>query len=138
MASEESEKLRIVVVDDEKMLLNVFSSMMHQCHYHADFFSNPLKAFDAILEKPGRYQLMILDIHMPQMDGITFAKKIRTFLPDIPILFMTAEVSDEIRQEALVLGRVEFLEKPFPLEATLKEVIPKLLGISTSSSGSKQ
>jgi CheY-like chemotaxis protein len=129
MAAEDLSKLRIAVVDDEKMLLSVFSSLMRQFHYHADFFSNPIKALDSILADPGRYNLVISDIKMPEMDGIEFAKKIRFVLPKMPILFMTGHVSDELREEALGLGNVEFLEKPFPLESTLKEVIPRFLGL---------
>jgi CheY-like chemotaxis protein len=128
MSTAEGKTIRIAVIDDEKMLLNVFSSLMRQFHYHADFFSNPLKAIDAILGEPGRYSLVITDIRMPEMDGIAFAKKIRFVLPSMPIMFMTGEVTDEVRAQALALGNVEFLEKPFPLEATLRDVIPKFLG----------
>ena len=128
MSPEAGIKARIAVVDDEKMLLHVFSSLMRQYHYHADFFSNPVKALDAIIGSPGRYNLVISDIRMPQMDGIAFAKRIRMVLPGIPIMFMTGDVTEEVRTQALVLGNVEFLEKPFPLEATLKEAIPKFLG----------
>jgi CheY-like chemotaxis protein len=131
MPPEDLSKLRIVVVDDEKMLLSVFSSLMRQFHYHADFFSNPVKALDAILADPGRYSLVISDIKMPEMDGIAFAKKIRFILPKMPILFMTGHVSDELKTEALSLGGVEFLEKPFPLESTLKVVIPRFLGLQS-------
>jgi CheY-like chemotaxis protein len=119
--------VRIAVIDDEKMLLSVFSSLMRQFGFQADFFSNPVRALDAILSEPGRYQLIISDIRMPEMDGITFAKKVRFVLPKMPIIFMTGEVTDEMRQDALAVGNVEFLEKPFPLEATLRDTIPRLL-----------
>jgi CheY-like chemotaxis protein len=122
-------KIRIAVVDDEKMLLHVFSSLMRQFHYHADFFSSPVKAIEAIIGTPGRYQLVISDVRMPEMDGFTFATKIRETLPEMPIMFMTGDVTDELQAQAKQLGRVELLEKPFPLEATLKEAIPKFLGI---------
>ena len=121
-------KIRIAVVDDERLLLQVFSSLMRQFNYQADFFSNPMKALDTITGNPGRYQLVISDIRMPELDGIAFAKKIRDVLPDLPIIFMTGDVSDQVRSEALSLNRVTFLEKPFPLEETLKDVIPKFLG----------
>jgi DNA-binding NtrC family response regulator len=129
MSAEDLSKLRIAVVDDEKMLLSVFSSLMRQFHYHADFFSNPVNALAASLADPARYHLVISDIKMPEMDGIEFAKKIRFVLPKMPILFMTGHVSDELREEAMGMGNVEFLEKPFPLESTLKEVIPRFLGL---------
>jgi len=120
--------IKIAVIDDERMLLSVLSSLMRQSHYDAEFFSNPLKAYEVIERHPDLYQLLILDIRMPKMDGITFAKMIREKCPDLPILFMTADPSDEVRERAESLGRVAFLEKPFPLEQTLKEVIPKFLG----------
>ena len=128
MADSEEPKVRIAVVDDEKLLLQVFSSLMRQFRYYADFFSNPLKALDAIIGNPGRYNLVISDIRMPELDGIAFAKKVRVVLPEMPIMFMTGDVSEQVRRAALELGNVEFLEKPFPLEMTLKEAIPRFLG----------
>src|SRR3989338_8375426 len=120
-------KIRIAVVDDEKMLLEVFSSLMRQFHYQADFFSSPMTALNSILGDPNRYQLIISDIRMPQMSGIQLAKTIRFVLPKIPIIFMTADMTDESKERALELGNVTILEKPFPLESTLKEFIPKFL-----------
>ena len=129
MSAEGLSKVRIAVVDDERMLLDVFSSLMRQFHYHADFFTNPVEALEAVLADPVRYSLVISDIKMPEMDGIAFAKKIRFVLPNMPILLMTGNISDELMEEATNLGNIEFLEKPFPLELTLKEVIPRFLGL---------
>ncbi|MCG3175647.1 MAG: Sensor histidine kinase RcsC [Candidatus Omnitrophica bacterium] len=128
--SQEGANIRIAVVDDEKMLLHVFSSLMRQYHYKADFYSSPVKALQEILVDPTRFQLVISDIRMPEMDGLTFAKKIRDVIPNFPILFMTGEVNDEVRQEAMKLGNVAFLEKPFPLDQTLRETIPTFLGLN--------
>lgn len=129
MAEEEKVRVRIAVIDDEKMLLHVFSSLMRQYHYHSDFFSSPVKALDEIIGNPGRYQLVMVDIRMPEMDGIKLAKKIRFVLPNLPIMFMTGDMTDDVKEAAEALGNVEFLEKPFPLEATLKDAIPKFLGL---------
>ncbi len=128
MAKKDSAKTRIAVIDDEEILLQTFSSLMRQFGYAADFFPDPLKALDTIITNPGRYNLIIADIKMPGMDGITFVRRIRGVFPQVPIIFMTGGVPEEIRQEALGLGNVMYLEKPFPLEATLKDAIPKLLG----------
>jgi len=127
MSIEDGVRIRIAVVDDERMLLNVFSSLMKQYHYHADFFSNPQKALEVIYNDPLRYSLVLTDIRMPQMDGIVFAKRIRDILPKMPIMFMTGDLSDGLREQALALGNVAFLEKPFPLEETLRDSIPKFL-----------
>lgn len=131
MAEPNDVRVRIAVVDDEKMLLHVFSSLMRQYHMHADFFSSPVKALDEIIGNPGRYQLVMADVRMPEMDGLSFAKKIRFVLPGLPIMFMTGEMTDEIKEAGDALGNVAFLEKPFPLEATLKDAIPKFLGMKS-------
>jgi CheY-like chemotaxis protein len=117
----------IAVVDDEKMLLHVFSSLMKQFNYRAHFFADAHKAFEAIAAQPEQYNLLILDIRMPGMDGITFAKKIRMLLPKLPVIFMTGHSSDGVKEEALSLGNVVFLEKPFPLEQTLRDTIARLV-----------
>lgn len=122
-------QLRIAVVDDEKMLLDVFRSLMRQLRYQADFFSEPKRALETILGNPGRYQLVMTDILMPELDGIEFARKIRFVLPRIPIVFMTGDQSKDWRQDAEGLGNIIFLEKPFSLEEALKEAIPKFLGL---------
>lgn len=122
-----TKQVRIAVVDDETILLQTFSSLMRQLGYEADFFSSPLRAVEGIVNDPGRYQLVLADIKMPEMDGITFVKRVRFVLPHLPIVFMTGGVSDEVRDQAIALGNVVFLEKPFPLESTLKDCIQKLL-----------
>ena len=119
--------IRIAVVDDDRMLLEVFSSLMRRSNYHTHFFSTSDAAYKTITEKKGHYHLVISDIRMPGMDGIEFARKVRAAEPNLPIILMTGDVTDEARSAASSIGRTVFLEKPFPLEATLKEFIPKFL-----------
>ena len=128
MDSLEHSIIRIAVVDDDRMLLEVFSSLMKRSpNYHTHFFSTADKAYETITEKKGHYHLVISDIRMPGMNGIEFAKKVRAAELNLPIILMTGDVTDEARSEALSIGRVIFLEKPFPLESTLNEFIPKFL-----------
>ncbi len=120
--------IRIAVVDDEKVILDVFSSLLTQAHYHADFFNNPQEAYQAIAAHPDRYDLVITDISMPQEDGVAFAKKVRSNFPrKIPFIFMTGYASEEKRKEALALGRVDFLNKPFILMEVVHKAIVSLL-----------
>ena len=119
--------VRIAIVDDDRMLLNVFSSMMRHTQYHTHFFSGPKKALEEISAVKGHYHLLISDLWMPEMNGIELARKVRIAEPTLPIILMTGDATDEMREAAKNLGRVVFLEKPFPLESTLKEFIPKFL-----------
>ena len=119
--------IRIAVVDDDKMILGVFAAMMKQTILHADFFQNSHEAFNTIVTHLDRYDLLITDIVMPDGDGVDFAKKVRVVLPDLPVMFMTGYLNEDKRKEALALGRVEFLEKPFPLINALEVMIRKFI-----------
>jgi len=119
--------IRIAIVDDDHMLLGVFSSLMKRSNYHTHFFLDAVKALEKISAIRGHYNLVISDIQMPSMHGLEFARRIRAIEPDLPIILMTGDVSDEARTAATEIKRVVFLEKPFPLESTLNEFIPKFL-----------
>ena len=121
------DNIRIAVVDDDKMILRVFSSLMSQAKLYADFFTSSSDAYKSMSAHPSRYNLLITDIYMPDGDGVVFAKKIREIMPDVPIMFMTGNATTEKRNEALALGRVEFLEKPFPIVDALRNMISKFL-----------
>ena len=125
--SKDLANIRIAIVDDDPMILNVFSSLMKATVLHADFFQSSHEAFKTMVTHPDRYDLLITDIVMPDGDGVDFAKKVRTVLTELPVMFMTGYATEEKRKEALLLGRVEFLEKPFPLIDALEAAIKKFL-----------
>ena len=80
--------------------------------------------------QPGYYQLILMDIQMPYMDGYEATRQIRGLknpaLAQIPILAMTANVFDEERGNALECGMNDFLDKPIEMEKvvqTLRRVL---------------
>lgn len=115
--------IRIAVVDDETMILDVFSELLKKAQFQPTCFQDPLDALESIHRHPDKYHLLITDIFMPGGDGIEFAERVRGIVPGIPILFMTGNASAETRERASRLGKVEFLEKPFPLIDKLTEII---------------
>ncbi len=120
--------VRLAVIDDDKTLLSVFYELLRNSGYHAHFFSKPAVALSEITAVKGHYHLVMTDFNMPLMNGLEFARKLRESEPELPIIFMSGEVfSDEVVDELHRLGRVTLLNKPFGLEETLKELIPKAL-----------
>lgn len=120
--------LRIAVVDDDPLILRTFSSLMGQAGYHSDHFSNAEQAYQAITTRPGRYDLLVVDITMPEGDdGVVFAKKVRGVFPDLPIMFMTGGAEESKRKEAQAMTRSTFLDKPFPLMEVLQSNIEKFV-----------
>jgi len=120
-------KTRIMVLDDEKPILALFSSYAARYHYEADVYMDSLAALETVKKDPDRYRLIITDIRMPKMDGVTFAKKVRALSPKLPIVIMTGYPSEELRKEVLRLGNTLFLEKPLQMIKVFEAVIPKLL-----------
>ncbi len=121
------DSIRIAVVDDEPIILNVFEALLKSAHFHADCFQDGDVLVETVRQHPNRYDLLVCDIRLAKSDGIAYAEKLRAVRSDLPVLFMTGNASDDVRSRAMALGRVEFLEKPFPLVDKLKELILKFL-----------
>ena len=117
----------IAVIDDEELILDVFSQILDRQGLEAEFFDHPQKALQSILASPEKYALVVCDVIMPDMDGITFAKRLRAALPEFPIMFMSGDSSEEIIETVEKMGRTVFLEKPFSLADELERALFKLL-----------
>ncbi|MDD3417173.1 MAG: response regulator transcription factor [Lachnospiraceae bacterium] len=99
----------ILAVDDETPILELIKNGLQKDEYIVSTYA----AAELVpLDKLGRYDLIILDIMMPGMDGFTFCKKIRS-LVDCPILFLTAKTMENDVTFGLGLGADDYLAKPF-------------------------
>jgi len=114
-------KYRILIVDDEddirKYLVSEFSEF-----YRVKSASNGKAALDIILkEKP---DLVISDVMMPEMDGITLCKKLKSNINinHIPIILLTARTSDQDKAEGYDTGADAYIPKPFNVELLKKQV----------------
>jgi EAL domain-containing protein (putative c-di-GMP-specific phosphodiesterase class I)/AmiR/NasT family two-component response regulator len=86
-------------------------------------FTDPVAAVIACEED--RPDLVLLDLHMPQLDAIGFMTRIRASLPDgafLPVIVLTADVTDDARQRVLAAGAKDFLTKPFNVTEVLLRV----------------
>ena len=102
---------KILVVDDEVQIVRVVRSYLEQANYEVITASNGQDAlFLARDEKPN---LVVLDISMPKMDGLEFTRKVRSELPGIAIIMLTARVEEMDRILGLELGADDYVTKPF-------------------------
>lgn len=114
-------KFRLMVVDDDPDVRFVVSALLG-----AEFeTTEALNGLDA-LEKVERHEpdLVILDVNMPVMNGLSCCSAIKRNLDsdNLPIIFMSAAASTSIRQHAVTVGGVAFLEKPFDTSTLREEV----------------
>ena len=119
---------RIMVVDDERDL-TLFYKMLLEFHgFEVDTFNDPRKALSSF--KPDFYDLVILDIKMPGMDGFELNKELRKIDGKVNVCFLTASelYYKEFRKEEYhALDKELFIRKPVENEELIKEII-RLIG----------
>jgi len=119
-------KSHILVVDDLNTMREIISARMQ-----AIGFTNITEAKNGIeawkLLQKGAFDLMLLDIHMPGLDGMSLLKKVRTSLPHktLPVIMISAESNISDIFEVKEAGMASYIVKPFSLE-TLKEKITEV------------
>lgn len=112
--------MKILVAEDEPQLLRVLIVAMQKAGYEVDPVANGLKAVEHA--KQNCYDVIILDIMMPVMDGITALKQIRESGDKTYILMLTAKAEIDDRVTGLDSGADDYLTKPF----SLKELLARL------------
>lgn len=113
-------RMRILLAEDEIALAKALSTIFSKNNYSIDVAYDGEEAFDYI--QTGIYDLAILDVMMPKMDGITLLKKVRASKNNMPIIMLTAK--DEISDIELGLdsGADDYLTKPFAVKELLARV----------------
>ena len=101
----------ILIVDDEKNIRMTLSQSLESLEIETDTASNGEEALAKLKEKD--FGLILLDIRMPGMDGMEVLRQVREIRPDIRVIMITAYGTIESGVEAIKLGAVDFLQKPF-------------------------
>src|SRR5216684_4514924 len=110
----------IWLLDDDVSMLKALGRLMSSAGLITEKFSDPV-AFLARL-KHGRCRVAILDVWMPQMNGLEVQARLRRDSPETRIIFMTGRDDPSVRQTALNAGALAFLTKPFEDEALVQLV----------------
>src|SRR5690554_3603913 len=116
----QDKKPRILLVEDEESLLEVILMNLKMEGYDVTVARDGKEAID--MARQARYDLCILDIMLPKVDGFTVCKTLRLDNNKVPILFLSAKSSAADRVEGLKIGGDDYLTKPFNLEELLLRV----------------
>ena len=111
---------RILLVEDEDSLAVGLEYNLTEEGYEVTIASDGKKALQCI--NSDTFDLVLLDIMLPYLDGFTVAKKIREQFPQLPILILTARTAASDRVRGLELGADDYLTKPFHLKELLLRV----------------
>ena len=118
-------KLKILVVDDKKVIGDLFDFTLGFGGHAITFADNAKSAVDAIKDK--NFNIVFLDIIMPEKDGIETLKEIKTLSPNLPIVMMSGYSIEEKKVNAKQLGAVGCLKKPFEID-DVKKIIKLATG----------
>ena len=115
---------RILIAEDNDSNFILMSYILKK-YYAYDRAKNGKEAVEKM--KAGHFDLVLMDIKMPIMDGLEATKAIREFNTDVPIVALTANAFDSDRQAAMDAGCNDFLSKPVSSDICL-ETLKKIFG----------
>ncbi len=115
-----SSKQRILLVEDEEHLLEAIKLNLELEGYKVSTANDGKKALRIFKEE--RFNLIILDVMLPEVDGFQVAETIRLENTEVPIMFLTAKNTSEDRVNGLKKGADDYLVKPFNLEELILRV----------------
>jgi len=109
---------RILIIEDEKGIVTVLKSYFLERGYQVFSAFDGMEALEKLSCNP---DIILLDINMPHMDGLSLCKKIRQHV-SCPILFLTARIETEDKIKGFEVGGDDYIEKPFDLDELFARV----------------
>ncbi|GAB6393840.1 MAG: transcriptional regulatory protein RprY [Bacteroidales bacterium] len=115
-----AEKIKILFCEDDENLGLLLREYLEAKGYVTDLFPDGEAGYKGFTKD--KYDLCVLDIMMPKMDGFTLAQEIRSIDHEIPIIFLTAKTMKEDILEGFKIGADDYLTKPFSMEELLLRI----------------
>jgi len=125
---------QVILVDDSKTVLAsckmAFEDMIDDGEIEVSTYNNPVEMLNDIRTRKIYYDLVIIDVNMPHINGLDLARELKksSIVKDKPIIMMTIENSDKMKTEAKEIGIIEWKVKPCSDETLIKSV-RSVLGI---------
>lgn len=107
---------RILIAEDDFDLGTSLSQYLKLKKFDVQWAKNGEEALQFAKAENGHFDIFILDVMMPIMDGFTLAKQLVSNFPDVPFLFLTARKTTQDKLKGLKLGADDYIEKPFEVE----------------------
>src|SRR6266851_4275488 len=111
---------RVLVVDDEPYITDLIAAALRYEGFHVDVAGNGRAALASAAT--GRHDLVILDVMLPDLDGLEVCRRLRADGESMPVLFLTARDATEDKVAGLTVGGDDYVTKPFSLEELIARV----------------
>lgn len=123
---------KILVIDDEQGIRDLLDTLLRRKGYDVVLAASGQKGLEIFSRE--RPDVIVLDLKMPGMDGLTVLQQVRSHNPEQPVIILTGAGTPEAEQQVRALGVTEYVEKEFSLHR-LGDSLNRLL-LSTNPSGS--
>ncbi len=127
--------MKILLAEDDSNLGNLLKNYLTAKNFETILFTDGAKALEAF--PSDQFDICILDIMMPVMDGLTLAKEIRKLKPSIPLIFLTAKSQKDDILEGFRTGADDYITKPFSMEELLYRIQAIMKRINLNPTGKK-
>ena len=121
---------RILLADDDPQIRAFLQATLSARNYLVDLTTDGAEALEALQKIGGTVDLLITDIKMPRMDGVSLARAVAQMLPSLPVLFISGW-ADSLEEPEWQKPQYSFLRKPF-LPKALVSCMEELLARSTA------
>jgi len=125
-------KPNILVVDDEEMALTLVKKLLSEAGYHVTTAQSGFECLDLFRRRPHGYQLVLLDLTMPFMDGEETFRRLREIRPNVPVVVCTGFIQQERLDRLVTAGLTGFLRKPLAPGEIISYVRSVLEGVKYS------
>ena len=106
-------KLSVLVVDDCESIRCLLETLLSRNGHQCESAANGVEAMVKVTQS--RFDVVITDIVMPKMDGITLTKKLTQNFSSLPVMVMTAQLDDDAVESAIMAGARDVIGKPFEI-----------------------
>jgi FixJ family two-component response regulator len=114
----------VVVVDDDALVLRALGRALAAAGYAVRTLATAGELLDG--ELPADLAVALIDVHLPDMNGLDLMERLRARRPGLPVVLMTAEANSSLRSRALLQRATAWLDKPFE-ERQLLEALGRVL-----------
>ena len=113
-------QLRILIVDDEEDLISTLAERLELRGFEVEAITDGSKALKRVNE--GDFDVLVLDVKMPGIDGLELMAQIKEKHPDLPVIMFTGHGSMASARKGIIRGATDYLMKPVDIENLIKKI----------------
>lgn len=107
--------MRVLAVDDDPICLKLLETLLRKCQYHVTTTSQAITALKMLRENKNKFELIISDVHMPDMDGFKLLELVGLEM-DLPVIMLSANGDTKLVMKGITHGACDYLVKPVRME----------------------